>query len=207
MEKQMKIVKAAEAEKKDNPHGVDARPLHSSGRASTPWGLSFFSASAALTIFICFSIGFGLPRDRVRRYSRFALSELALRARSVHRATACSGDVGITLTQVESRKDPLEPSRHPPVGLADEHHSRRHQQHPHQSRIYENGHGQSQTYLLDRDIVAEDESGEYHHHDGRRRGDHPPRCGEPPHHAVWVAVAGVVLFLDAREQEHLVVHG
>ena len=26
----MKIVKAAEAEKKDNPHGVDARPLHSS---------------------------------------------------------------------------------------------------------------------------------------------------------------------------------
>ena len=65
---------------------------------------------------------------------------------SVSRANL-AGRLGLAL-DVEPREDAVEPVREPPVGLAQQLHGRRHQHHPHDGGIDEDGGGQAEAEQL-----------------------------------------------------------
>src|SRR5680860_1520798 len=67
-----------------------------------------------------------------------------------------------------------EPAGHPPVSVSYDHHGRRHQEHPHQGGVNQDGDGETQAHLLDGDVVSKDKAREHHDHDGGGGGDHPP---------------------------------
>src|SRR4051794_24421225 len=115
--------------------------------------------------------------------------------------------VEVLLTfDVDVGQDPVEPLRQPPVGVAEQLHRRRHEQHAYHGGIDEDRHGQPETELLDHALVAEHERAEHGHHDQRGGGDDPRRCRQSVRHREAVVAGAVVLLLDAREEEHFVVH-
>jgi hypothetical protein len=61
--------------------------------------------------------------------------------------------------------------------------------------------------ILPKDVLAEDERDEHRHHDRGSRGDDPSGLGQAVGDGEGVVTAPVVLLLDPRDQEHLVVHG
>ena len=50
--------------------------------------------------------------------------------------------------------------------------------HSHDQRVEEHGAGEAEAEHLDHDLSAEDERGEYQHHDRGRGRDRPSRCCE-----------------------------
>ncbi len=94
-----------------------------------------------------------------------------------------------------------------PRGVAKDVEHRREQQAPYDYRVEEHGRREAQAELLDDPVFAEHEREEYADHD-RRGGRHDAAGEREPfaHSAAAVAVARPLL-VDARDEEHLVIHG
>src|SRR6185437_1046537 len=78
-----------------------------------------------------------------------------------------------------TREKPVQPARQPPVGLPEQLHHGRDQHQPHHGRVDQDGRGQPEADLLDRDVRGENEGQEDHHHDRRCGRDHPRGRGQP----------------------------
>ena len=112
---------------------------------------------------------------------------------------------GVAL-DVEGRHDAVEPLREPPVLRTEQFHRGGHEQHANQRGVEQYGQRQTRAEQFDDPVVLQQEGAEHDHHDRRRGGDHPGGRRQSVGDRVHRIAGAVVLLLDARQQEHLVVH-
>ena len=117
-----------------------------------------------------------------------------------------SSSSDLVALDVDVRQQAVEPARQPPVAVAEQLHRGRHQDHPDDGGVDEDGGCQSDAEHLAEDVLAEHEGEEHGDHHGGAGGDDPGGLGEPVGDGERVVAGLVVLLLDPRQQEHLVVH-
>ena len=113
----------------------------------------------------------------------------------------------LALGQADPVPDPLHPRGRPPVGVPGERHERRHQRQPDQGRVEDDSERQTQTEKLDERDSRDRERQERDGDEGGSRGHDPTGALQSDRDRLSVVAGAVVLLLDPRQQEHLVIHG
>ena len=110
------------------------------------------------------------------------------------------------LGEPEAVVEPPQRAGRPPVGVAGEAHERRHQRRADEEGVDEHGQREPDAeHLHERHLPGGE--GEEHDGDQHRRGrDDPPGALQPDRHGRHRIRPAIVLFLDPRQEEHLVVH-
>ena len=100
-----------------------------------------------------------------------------------------------------------EPGRRPPVGPAGEAHEGGDERRPDEEGVDQDGEREADPEQLDDRHLGGRDPREDDREEQRRRGHDPARLRQADPHRLLVVPVEVVLLLDAREQEDLVVHG
>lgn len=103
--------------------------------------------------------------------------------------------------------EPFEPLRQVPVDVAHELHRCREQNRPDQGCVDQDRHAKPDAELLHLDVPSKGESSEHSDHDGGRARDLAGGQPDTLGHRLIGRESVVVPFLDAVQQEHVVVHG
>ena len=95
----------------------------------------------------------------------------------------------------------------PPVGLTGDPHRSGHEQHPNESRIYQDRDRERESELLELQNTGGEEASEYRHHDRSAGGDLPGGVLDADDYRIGVASAAQPFFLYAAHQKQFIVHG
>src|SRR6266545_3788247 len=104
------------------------------------------------------------------------------------------------------RRQPLEPPRQVPVPLAEQLHRGRQEHGAHDRRVDEHRDREAEPHLLHRDLAHRGEEREDADHDERGARDRSRRAGDRVRDRFLRPLTRVDAFLDAAEDEHVVVH-